>query len=155
MSRHTTRPDSGVLWLRDGVLRYRSPEHGSWNLRLHDIAVIGEYKTDAGPYIDDWFMVFVHPVGHRWHESSVYAEGTDAALAELGRAVGADLKPGLDQATGFTSRVLWPVSLREAGLFKFSKQGGLYLLQMLRQWFTPRVERRLGAKVREYLHRRR
>jgi hypothetical protein len=147
----SNNPDSGMLGIQNGVLYYRSPQSGSWNLPLKELAIIGEYTTDVGPVLDDWFLVFVHHSGSRWFECSMRATDTEAVVAALGDMLDIELKPGLANVTEYKSRILWPPPMKDAAIFTFSRKRGTFLLQKLWEWFAPRVDRTLSPDVIDFL----
>ena len=111
---------SGRIELNDGMIRYTSAFFGSWQLPASKVRVCGEYTTDNGPMIDDWFMVFVPDEGNGWYEASVYATGADLFLTGLAKVFGAESLYGeLFASTEFASRVIWPSHLRDMPLFEF------------------------------------
>jgi hypothetical protein len=115
----TPDSDSGVLSLKDSTLSYASPVYGTWQVPLGEIIVFGEYTTDNGPHIDDWFMVFVTK-DFNWVEASNYCAGSDAVRNELARQWGVESLHGkLWRHTDFASRVIWPLALADQPLFEF------------------------------------
>ncbi len=115
----TPGPDSGVLSLKDSTLSYASPVYGTWQIPVSEIIAFGEYTTDNGPYIDDWFMVFVTQ-DFNWVEASNYCGGSAAVRDELARRWGVESLYGkLWGHTEFASRVIWPLALADQRLFQF------------------------------------
>ena len=113
-------PNSGVISLSDDMITYESPAYGSWKVSAKDILVFGEYTTDNGPMIDDWFMVFVTGED-QWVEASNYCAGMDQIREALAvRWNVENLWGSLAFSTNFDSRVLWPSSLAETELFEFT-----------------------------------
>lgn len=113
-------PESGVISLVEGVVRYDSPSYGSWSIPVKDIAVFGEYTTDNGPWIDDWFMVFVTGED-QWLEASNYCAGQDEFRRSLAAIWNIESAWGrLWGHTDFASRVIWPQALADRDLFEFT-----------------------------------
>jgi len=56
----------------------------NWKLPMSAIRLIGEYTNSDGPYLDDYFFVFVLADG-TWRQASFYAEGRDGFLSALGK----------------------------------------------------------------------
>ncbi len=112
--------ESGELSCTGALLRCEGGPTGSWEVHVADIAVIGEYTTNDGPWLDDYFFVFVERDG-TVREASFYADGRDRTLAALGDAVGERLLPGLSAASDWHSRVLWPPRLADSELFSLDR----------------------------------
>jgi hypothetical protein len=107
--------------MADGQIYYNSKDYGSWCFPQADVRIFGEYTTDNGPMIDDWFMVFVTSTGHGWYEASVHADGADEFRKQLASALRTDdLHGELAASTEFASRIIWPVALRGQPLFQFT-----------------------------------
>ncbi len=102
------------LAVKDETLKYTIGDAG-WSLPLADIVCIAEYTTDAGPFADDYFLVF----GTRsdaWYEASVYCEGRDEVLTILSRYMGHPMQFGLCNSADYASRIIWPVELTDQPL---------------------------------------
>lgn len=113
--------ESGRIWFEEGVIRYESRNYGSWAFPLADLKVIGEYTTDNGPFVDDWFLVFVTSSTASWYEASNYAEGLDEFKIELASSLDVESLCGeLAASTDFASRIIWPKSARGQQLFRFT-----------------------------------
>src|SRR3954452_276863 len=99
-------PNSGVL---------------GWTLPIEAIVLIAEYTTNEGPYVDDYFLTFITVEdGQLFYSScSFYAEGRDAALLEISDRLGSPVELGLAGSTEWTSRVIWPPSLKGMAYFTF------------------------------------
>lgn len=112
-------PKSGLLSVDGPTLSYASPDYGNWQIPVSEIIAFGAYTTDNGPYIDDWFMVFVTQ-DFNWVEASNYCGGSAAVRDELARRWGVESLYGkLWGHTEFASRVIWPLALADQPLFEF------------------------------------
>ena len=112
-------PKSGVLMIDGPTLSYESPDYGAWQIPITEIVAFGEYSTDNGPYIDDWFMVFVTR-DFNWVEASNYCAGSDTVRDALADRWGVESLYGkLWGHTDFASRVIWPLALANQPLFEF------------------------------------
>jgi hypothetical protein len=112
-------PKSGVLSMDGPTLSYASPDYGNWQIPVSEIIAFGEYTTDNGPHIDDWFMVFVTK-DFNWVEASNYCGGSEAVRNELAHRWGVESLYGkLWGHTEFASRVIWPLALADQPLFEF------------------------------------
>ena len=140
---------SGRIWLRDGVIHYRSTTFGDWDLPLASVRIIGESTNESGPFFDDYFFCFATGP-EMWFQASFYARGRDAFLEELSRTLGCKISAGLCHSTGFASRVIWPASLAEQPMFQFNNQptksliGRLFRLSSVMQTYSESVSRLLA-----------
>ena len=142
---------SGRIWIEEGVIRYESP-NGGWQLLVSELKVMGEHTDNHGPYVDDYFFVFL-TVSH-FYEASFYAEGRDKFLSELSDSLGAQISCGLSDSTDFQSRVMWPPDIEGPPFYDFvpmPKPKGVWaglkhrLLPELTYHFTDIVKRKLKA----------
>ena len=116
---------SGQITLAGEVVNYSTPEktasyYQNWSLSISQIRIIGEYTDSNGPYLDDYFFVFVLS-DCSWRQASFYAEGRDSFLSELGSKLGHKLACGLCNSTSLKSRVMWPEALSGEILFTFAR----------------------------------
>lgn len=140
-----------VIGLEGDSLVYREQGTELWRTPLSAVAVIGEYTTANGPYIDDYFLVFVTtPEMYHFH-SSFYAEGLDALLASLTNRLGVPVECGLWSSTELTSRCMWPPSLAGRSLFQFTRGpvGGGWA--RVRRLVLPEFAFDFTAEVESYL----
>jgi hypothetical protein len=113
---------SGKIGLENETIVCSTPENTWWRLPIADVRVIGEFTNEAGPYLDDYFFLFVTSDASSWFCDSFYAEGRDQFLDELGRKLGAKLRCGLCNSASFKSRALWPANLEGSPLFEFKPE---------------------------------
>jgi hypothetical protein len=112
--------NNAVIGLEGDAVVYREQATEVWRVSLLSVAIIGEYTTANGPYVDDYFFVFVtKPQGHHFH-ASYYAKGCEALLAALEDHLGAKIGCGLVKSTKLTSRCMWPPQLAGQALFRFT-----------------------------------
>jgi hypothetical protein len=102
---------SGEIQCSGDSITYRSAG-GDWSIRISDIKLIGEYTTANGPYIDDYFLVFLTAPEGGWYEASFYAKGRDGALELLGKKLGALIEAALYSSTDYKTRIIWPPKLK-------------------------------------------
>ncbi len=145
MSRDTAH-ESGTLRFDGRLITYESRHLGSFSLPMADVAVIGEYTTQDGPFFDDWFLVFVRRDGE-WFEASMYGEGPEEVRDGLSKSLRAEIHLGLAASTDFASRVLWPPGLLGQPLFEFVKPSGSRFLERMRLVILPAVRRQLSPEV--------
>jgi hypothetical protein len=98
---------SGEITLVGGAIVYRVSGAG-WTVNLSDVRIIGEYTTESGPFVDDYFLVFLTAEQSGWYEASLYATGLDRFLIELGVALGSPIRLALCGSTDWKTRALWP-----------------------------------------------
>src|SRR5262245_501310 len=116
-----TYSDSGRIWLDNGVIHYEAPSGELWSLSASELKVVGEYTTDNGPFVDDYYLVFITSAEEGWYELSMYANGITEFLVQLAELLdGADLTSQLANSAVFASRILWPLSSRGKQLFAFT-----------------------------------
>ena len=128
MKRGKKENQSGQLAIACDVVNYSTPEKTTsycknWSLPISQIQIVGEYTDSNGPYLDDYFFVFVLSNGS-WRQASFYAEGRDSFLTELSSKLGHKLECGLCNSTSLKSRVLWPEKLSGEILFTFARAPG-------------------------------
>ena len=107
---------SGRIWIEGRVIHYEWP-NGCWQLLVSDLKVMGEHTNDHGPYVDDYFFVFL--TDSHYYEASFYAKGSDKFLAELSDLIGARVSGGLCHSTDFQSRVMWPPDIEGSPFYEF------------------------------------
>jgi hypothetical protein len=106
---------SGEIRLADGSIVYESARM-NWRVPLSDVRLIGEYTTANGPYVDDYFFVFLTAEEGGWHEASFYARGRDPLLALLEHHLGAPIQPGLCNSAEYRTRIVWPPHVKDQPL---------------------------------------
>jgi len=146
MSRAT---DSGIIRFQDGEIHYELP-NGGWIVPVSAIRVIGEHTDDQGPYIDDYFLIFLTDCDA--FEASFYAEGQEQFLHDLSYFLGVSLSLELANSTDYNSRVIWPPDLTGEPLFDYSRvrrNDGL-IATLKDKWF-PQISRKLTKPVRNKL----
>jgi hypothetical protein len=143
-------PKSGMLSIEDSKLIYVSPDYGSWQIPINEIIAFGEYSTDNGPYIDDWFMVFVTR-DFNWMEASNYCAGSDDVRTSLAQRWSAESLYGkLWGHTEFASRVIWPISLADHELFEFSERKQSKW-EKIKDFGFKTIDKDLTSEVRQHL----
>jgi len=96
----------------DGIqIHYESQGRQIWQIAIADLVCIGEYTNEAGPWLDDYFLVFAMKNGV-WYEASFYSDACDETLAAVGKALGCELTLGLFGSTTYASRIVWPTDMK-------------------------------------------
>lgn len=158
MSPETARPtrkgaESGVLRFDASLITYISRYYGSFSIPLSEVAVVGEFTTDNGPFIDDWFLVFVPRIGDDWFEASMYAVGIESFREQLSSALGFTIIGSLAASTDFTSRILWPPALTDRPLFTFSPVTGFGFIRRIKLFMQPEISHSLSPDALSAIER--
>lgn len=127
-----------------------------WSLPIETIVLISEYTTNEGPWLDDYFLVFVTVEEGQFYFStcSFYADGRDEVIARLGERLGSPTALGLVNSTDWKSRVVWPPELAGTEYFTFKEVPTQSLREKARKWLLgPTLEYSISRPVRDYLHR--
>ena len=139
------------IWIEDSTITYQIGDTVCWTLPLAELEIFGEYTDPNGPYVDDYFFVFIIR-SHHWNEASFYATGSEEFLKELGNLLGTNLTCGLVSSTDYYSRVIWPPKLEDLQLFEFvpveSKGAG----EKLKHKFISEYYFVFTKVVKEYLN---
>ncbi len=133
-----------------GEVVYGLPDVPEWRVPVDQLAVVGEYTDASGPYLDDYFLVFVKKAGERY-AASFYAEGRDSLFSRLGPALDSELRCGLCSSTELKSRVMWPPAIKDKPLFDFVAVTATTLGERIKEWIMPTYELHLADAVREFL----
>src|SRR5215813_12160381 len=105
----------GHVWIYGNAIHYATRDDEVWKLPIAEVRVIGEYTTPNGPYIDDYFFVFLST--DYWYEASFYSEGGLELLSKLSLELKEELACSLQNSTNWKSRVIWPPDIKEEPLF--------------------------------------
>jgi hypothetical protein len=141
---------SGFLRLEHTDIVYSSDKKELWRLPLSKVRAIGEYTTANGPFVDDYFLVFVADQCDCWYEASYYAQGNDAFRVSLGKLLGDEIRFGLNNSTDWKHRVLWPKKLEGTDLFNvIPETKAKNLAGKLKQKVFPRKTLELAKLVCE------
>lgn len=146
-------PKSGKLELKDSRLSYTSPDYGEWEITADDVVVFGDYTTDNGPVIDDWFMVFVLN-DRTWAEASNYCAGSEDVREALAKRWNVESLYGeLCYHTDFASRVIWPMELAGQPLFQFTPRHQSWW-ETIKAFGIGLIDKDLSQEVRRHLDER-
>ena len=146
--------NSGAIQLDGTRITYTSPVYGSFSIPLSEVAVIGEFTTDNGPFIDDWFLVFVLRDGSDWFEASMFAEGIEPLRQQLSETLGASFGgDSLVFSTDFASRIVWPPALVGRPLFAFSPDKGSGVFGRIRLAIFPQIAHHLSSDTLSAIER--
>ena len=146
----TPVPESGVLSLKESTLCYASPVYGNWQVPLSEIIAFGEYTTDNGPHIDDWYLVFVTR-DFNWVEASNYCAGADDVRTALAQHWGVDgLYGELAFSTDFSSRAIWPAEIAGKPLFDFVERTQS-IWEKIKSFGMGLIDKDMNQQVRSHL----
>jgi len=102
-------------------VHYEAAEERVWQITISNLVCIAEYTTAAGPWADDYFLVFMTR-DELFYEASFYSDGRDVTLESLEMSLGCSLRPELIQSATSSSRVLWPAAVEGKPLFIGAKR---------------------------------
>jgi len=125
-----------------------------WSIEIKNIVLVAEYTTNEGPWLDDYFFVFVTIEDGKPYRShcTFYSDGSAEALESTGAQFGAPLRPGLCGSTEWASRVIWPTQLEGMNCFDFKHVEPVGLVSRLNKvFFGPQLEYSVAQPVREYI----
>lgn len=128
---------SGILRLDGDFVCYDSPSVPIWRVAVDQIRLIGEWTTDQGPFVDDYFLGFATDATG-WRSASFYAEGRDKFVAALSARLGSDIVLSLANSVDYTSRILWPPHLVGLPMFDFEDHPRKGVLGRVADYFLPR-----------------
>ena len=147
-----TDRSSGRLWLEDDTIHHQWSNDSRWDLPVARLKLLGEYTTDHGPFLDDYFFVFISDPESGWLEASFYAEGARTFLDQLGALLGAELSCELYASTDWESRVIWPTDMEGESLFEFTRAAAPFeWWQAIQQAIFPTTHYRLTSSVNSRL----
>ncbi len=108
--------ESGKVSLENNRLIWKLHGKRIVDLPIDDVKLIGEFTTAMGPFVDDWFMVFYNDE-FECFEISMYAEGIDKLMIEIGELLGFELPGTLLSSTEWNSSILFPNKYRGENLW--------------------------------------
>lgn len=107
------------IHLDGDVVHYICDMETSWTCRLHDVRIIGEYTTDKGPFVDDYYLMLV--ISHDVTKMASFGtEGIERFLQELEVLLSVKFMRRLIGSTDFDSNILWPEQLAGQPLYDFT-----------------------------------
>jgi len=149
MSRFSSR-----LAVQNEALEYYIDEQLAWTTPIDAILLIAEYTTNAGPYVDDYFIqLWSLEDGVRLRATiTFYSDGRDDAFRELATQMKADLSFGLLGSTEWDSRILWPPPLSGHKYFAFREIKPVTWKEKLsHRFFGPSQEYFLTEEAQAFL----
>ncbi|HEV1995411.1 MAG TPA: hypothetical protein VGR03_13860 [Candidatus Acidoferrum sp.] len=147
-----------VLNVEHTALEHRNSEGQLlWQCPLDSIVLMAEYTTNEGPFLDDYFLVFVSiEKGKQYFATaSFYSDGREMIVEHLSQKWDVRVKLGLSHSTEWKSRVLWPPEIAGNDYFSFREIQSDSRLEKLRGFaFGPAREYYPSQEVCEFLDSR-
>jgi hypothetical protein len=147
---NTKRANTRSIEIRAGRLLARENDKVLFDVRVDDIAVVGEFTTNGGPWLDDHHVVFVTRGAERELRIATDTDGFDRVRGELKAARGIEFEFMLANRTDWATAVLWPPDIRGRPLYEVEvvkRAGGVFASLLDRM--LPRTRTELTAAVRE------
>ena len=108
---------SGIVRLQGNRFFWDYENENIFQIDINDIVVIGEYTNSEGPYINDWFLIFITKDGH-WQSIPLYANNIDELTQFLGDKFHQDFNETcLANSTEWKSIIRYPIHLIGKTLF--------------------------------------
>lgn len=142
-------PDSSLarLTIAGDTITFQSDHYGAWQLALADIALVGEYTTEEGPFAEDHLLVLVDHHGND-HEIPISSEGRELLIHHLERKFQSPIELTLVASTRFASAILLPAALRGQPLYTFENAKIPFPKNLIS---FPQVARQLSPNVLAHL----
>lgn len=121
-------------------------------ISINDLELIGEYTNEDGPYLNDWFFVFIVAPKHEQYHVSMYSEGRDDFLSALSQHLNYQLETSLFNSAHLNSNIIWPECLEGKKLYRFEPVRSGSLWGRFLQWVSPEFHNKLTDDVCEYLN---
>lgn len=150
-----TQSTNTVLRISESNLECLDPTGARlWSLPIASIILVAEYTTNEGPYVDDYFLIFVTSEEGKLYFStcSFYSDGRDEALSALQQRLGSPISFGLQGSIEWRSRVAWPIKMVETEYFTFTEVPANTLREKLKKRLLGATqEYAISKPVRDYL----
>lgn len=140
------------IWIENEKVCYVEGNY-TFDFKISELYLIGEYTNQSGPYADDYFIVFFAKKEKYEFLASFYVEGIDKFILELGCILSCDLAFELVNSTDFKSRVMWPPELKEEKLFNFTEVVGETFLKKVKLKIISEVYLDYNKRILDYLIR--
>lgn len=147
-------PKPRLKWdIEQSALEYRNAESYCGGF-LSNIVLMAEYTTNEGPWMDDYFLVFVAADGNTLNiaTASFYSDGRDEILRNLTQRWVTAIELPLFNSTQWASRVVWPPELVGREYFESKEVEPKTLSDKLRRLaFGPVRDYFPSQSVRDFL----
>ena len=129
---------------------YEPGDGSGWKFSLSELRLIGEWTTDQGPYVEDYFYGFVVGRPHCFYYAPLGAN--TSIVTELSAAMGEPMTSALAGSTLNRSRIIWPRALEGCDLFVYSPEARPPgVLSRLKDFVVPLIHSQLSDDVMQYL----
>lgn len=118
-----SKSKSGEVKLQGDQMYWSLDGNVLLHIDLSVVAVLGEYTTAGGPWLDDWFFVFVYSDGTFFHVP-FYVEGSDLLMSYLQKHFSSSIG-SLVGSTEWKSVVAYPKELEAKTLFELKPNENL------------------------------
>lgn len=117
----------GHIELReDKVLRTLGGQT-TFSIPVTEIKVIGEFTTNNGPYLDDWFLTIITATD--WYEIPLDVIGTYQLLTDLGQKLGTAMSFQLTNSTEWKTRIMFPDNFKDKELYQIVSIAPMTILE--------------------------
>ncbi|HEY6968228.1 MAG TPA: hypothetical protein VJA94_03415 [Candidatus Angelobacter sp.] len=143
-----------TLRIRGAELEYSHAGAVCWSLPIESIVLIAEYTTNEGPYLDDYFLVFVTVEQGTFYFAtcSFYAKGRDDVLSTLHEQLASPFELELIGSTDWESRVVWPSRMAGKEYFTFRAVSPKTLTEKIKtKLLGETLEYSISHEIQEYL----
>ena len=141
--------EANFIILENGIISAVFKDGSGWELPVSEIALIGEYSTEEGPGVDDYFLCLVDNNGSIYTIGS--EEGAFRLIDDLTKFWGVDLDPRLNLCTNNESRILFPFKEKGKALFDFVDCVPKSLIERLKLIFMKRQEMKFSSTANKII----
>ena len=110
------------------------------HIAIDDLKLVGEYTTADGPFVDDWFIVFITSE-KVWNQISEYTPGMSAVLQELGTYLEANMVGWLASSTSWKTNIIWPIQVEGQEMWDVISDKPVTMMARLKQLFGMQSQR--------------
>jgi hypothetical protein len=128
-----------------------------WSLLIKSLLLIAEYTTNEGPYVEDYFLVFVAVEDHKllFLTCPGSSKGIEECLSLLQQRMNSPIQLELQGSTEWGSRVVWPPEISGGDYYTFKPASTETLREkVMTKLMGMTYEYEISSTVREYLQNR-
>jgi hypothetical protein len=114
------------------------PHDSKIEIPISKIKIIGEYTTENGPTLDDYFLVFYYS-NNSYAEISMYAENINVMIENLSKSLNIELKSLLVNSTVWNSKILYPIESKGKMLWKRTKAQPQTFIEKIKSIFRKKT----------------
>ena len=112
--------ESGKTFIDNEKVIWEFNDQNIVEIPINQIKLIAEYTTENGPFMDDWFLV-IYNNQSEYFEISMYAEGIQEMMDELGELLEFKLFGRLVTSAEWVSNILYPIEFNGKELWNIVK----------------------------------